>query len=49
MFEEILSAYGLDPASCRVERLDSGLINFTWKITTGDKAFILQICLSHPY
>jgi Ser/Thr protein kinase RdoA (MazF antagonist) len=49
MFEEILSAYGLDPASCRVERLDSGLINFTWKITTGDKAFILQKINTHVF
>jgi len=42
MFNNILIAYGLDPAVCEIHKLDSGLINYTWKITTQDKEFILQ-------
>lgn len=39
--DEILKKYGLEPADCLVESLNSGLINNTWKISNGEQ-FILQ-------
>jgi len=37
----VLSAYGIDDRSL-VETFGSGLINNTWKVIAGDKAYILQ-------
>jgi Ser/Thr protein kinase RdoA (MazF antagonist) len=34
--------YGLDPRECQVESLTSGLINNTWKVTCGEKDYIVQ-------
>jgi Ser/Thr protein kinase RdoA (MazF antagonist) len=42
MFNDILTAYDLDPADCDIYRLESGLINYTWKVTIQDKEYILQ-------
>jgi Ser/Thr protein kinase RdoA (MazF antagonist) len=40
--EPILQAYGIGVGNSRIETLDSGLINRTWKITSGTEQFILQ-------
>lgn len=40
--EEALSAYDLDVDESHIERVDNGLINFTWVISDTDKKFILQ-------
>ncbi|MEO8861409.1 MAG: aminoglycoside phosphotransferase family protein [Ginsengibacter sp.] len=42
MMRSVLSAYGLEEKSLKMEPFGSGLINHTWKITTKDKQFILQ-------
>lgn len=42
MFNDILITYGLDPAVYVFHKLESGLINYTWKVTGPDKEFILQ-------
>ncbi len=42
MISSILNAYGIDLETCTVDVLVSGLINRTWKITSGNKAYILQ-------
>jgi Ser/Thr protein kinase RdoA (MazF antagonist) len=42
MLNNILTAYGLDDNAYEVHKLDTGLINYTWKVTTQDKEFILQ-------
>ena len=42
MFNDILIAYGLDPAGYEMHKLESGLINYTWKLTGPDNEFILQ-------
>ena len=42
MFNNILISYGLDPAVYAFHKLESGLINYTWKVTGPDKEFILQ-------
>src|SRR6478609_2143199 len=41
MMPEILRAYNLDEAQCRITPISSGLINPTWKISNGGE-FILQ-------
>jgi Ser/Thr protein kinase RdoA (MazF antagonist) len=41
MISTILNAYGLSVES-KIDQLTSGLINKTWKVTDGDKQFILQ-------
>lgn len=47
--EEILKKYGLEPADCLVESITSGLINNTWKISVGDKQYILQRINQHVF
>jgi hypothetical protein len=42
LISDILTAYSLDPAIYKVDKLDTGLINYTWKVTGTDEAFILQ-------
>ncbi|MEO7989148.1 MAG: aminoglycoside phosphotransferase family protein [Chryseolinea sp.] len=42
MIASILSAYGIQFDTSKVEVLVSGLINKTWKVTSGGKSFILQ-------
>ncbi len=42
MIDEILQAYGIDPRKSKVESLTSGLINNTWKVSSGDEAYIVQ-------
>ncbi len=42
MPQSVLPAYGLDEKTLKVESFGSGLINYTWKITTADKEYILQ-------
>lgn len=42
MFNNILSAYGLSPTTYKVHKLETGLINHTWRVTGPDKEFILQ-------
>ena len=42
MIPTILNAYGINTAQSIVEPLTSGLINSTWKVTSGDKHYILQ-------
>lgn len=42
MLPSILQAYGLDEKYTRVEAFGNGLINDTWKVTSGNKEYILQ-------
>lgn len=42
MLENILSQFGLKEEQCKIEKLGTGLINYTWKINCGDKNYILQ-------
>lgn len=42
MIDNILQAYGIEPAQSRVESLTSGLINNTWKVDYEGKRYILQ-------
>jgi Ser/Thr protein kinase RdoA (MazF antagonist) len=49
LISEILTAYSLHPSVYRVSKLDSGLINHTWKVSGLDEAFILQKVNSHVF
>jgi len=40
--KSVLAAYGIDSSSSLIEVISSGLINPTWKITSGQDQFILQ-------
>ena len=40
--QSILSAYGLDFESLKIESFGSGLINNTWRVTTPNQVYILQ-------
>lgn len=42
MQANILTAYGLQPGECEVRPFGSGLINSTWKVTCGERSYILQ-------
>jgi Ser/Thr protein kinase RdoA (MazF antagonist) len=42
MIESILKEYGFDTSQVRVETFGNGLINHTWKFSTGDKVYIAQ-------
>ena len=42
MVTSLLSQYGLDEKHCTVDPFGSGLINHTWKVTNGQKSYILQ-------
>ncbi len=42
LLPEIFSAYGLDPMRTQTQVFGSGLINHTWKLETGNHAYILQ-------
>jgi Ser/Thr protein kinase RdoA (MazF antagonist) len=42
MYQSVLPAYGLDENSLTLQSFGSGLINNTWKVTTGDREYILQ-------
>lgn len=42
MLESILAAYQIDHAKSSIEIISSGLINPTWKITSGQAEYILQ-------
>lgn len=42
MIASILNAYGIHNGKSLVEPLLSGLINSTWKVTSGEQQFILQ-------
>lgn len=42
MLHDILEAYGLHAQNCLTEKLDSGLINRTWKVTAEQEAYVLQ-------
>ncbi|GAB2812726.1 phosphotransferase enzyme family protein [Ferruginibacter profundus] len=42
MIATVLKEYGFDKDACTVQAFGSGLINSTWKIISGDKAYILQ-------
>jgi Ser/Thr protein kinase RdoA (MazF antagonist) len=39
---ELLEAFGLPANDCLIQKLDSGLINYTWKISAAGKEYILQ-------
>ena len=49
MISTILYAYGIESDQCSAEPLVSGLINKTWKITCGQKAYILQRINDHVF
>lgn len=42
MIPSILEAYGIEGEQSVVEPLTSGLINNTWKVTSGDRQYIFQ-------
>ncbi|HEX2845685.1 MAG TPA: aminoglycoside phosphotransferase family protein [Chitinophagaceae bacterium] len=42
MSESVLAEYGLQGGEMKVEKIGSGLINHTWKVSVHDKAYILQ-------
>jgi Ser/Thr protein kinase RdoA (MazF antagonist) len=42
MLESILAAYSLRHKECQIVSLNDGLINKTWKISSGSKSYILQ-------
>ncbi|MGC1240829.1 MAG: aminoglycoside phosphotransferase family protein [Chryseosolibacter sp.] len=42
MIEHVLETYGMDPGQSRVEPLTSGLINNTWKVSSGGQEYIVQ-------
>ena len=42
MIEHVLHSYGIDPTKSGVETLTSGLINHTWKVSGGDREYIVQ-------
>ncbi len=41
-FQYVFQSYGLNDKILKIESLTSGLINQTWKITTGENEFVLQ-------
>ena len=42
MLDVILKAYSIDPDSAVIQPVSNGLINKTWKVTSGGSSFILQ-------
>ena len=42
MIDNVLQSYGIDRQKSKVESLTSGLINNTWKVSTGKDAYIVQ-------
>lgn len=49
MVSSVLSAFGLNEKSLRVEPFGSGLINNTWKVTSGENCYILQKINEHVF
>lgn len=49
MLHEILEAFGLPAKDCLLQKIDSGLINGTWKVTAGDREYILQRINGHVF
>jgi Ser/Thr protein kinase RdoA (MazF antagonist) len=49
MVAAILEQFGLNDGEYTVQKLDSGLINKTWKVSTGDKSYILQRINAHVF
>ncbi len=49
MISSILFDYGIEFEHCSVEPLVSGLINKTWKITSGHHSYILQRINNHVF
>lgn len=39
---ETLEAFGLPAKDCLIQKLNSGLINHTWKVSVADKEYVLQ-------
>ena len=42
MIQAILKTYGIDTPESTIESLTSGLINHTWKVSSGNRQYILQ-------
>jgi Ser/Thr protein kinase RdoA (MazF antagonist) len=42
MLTNVLNAFGLNADDCTVAAFGSGLINHTWKVSTGEDTYILQ-------
>jgi len=42
MTADVLNRYGLDEKNCLISPFGNGLINYSWKITSGKKEFLLQ-------
>jgi Ser/Thr protein kinase RdoA (MazF antagonist) len=49
MPDSILSCYGLRETECNITSFGSGLINHTWKIVSGDNAWLLQKVNQHVF
>lgn len=49
MLNQILEAYGLPATGCQIEKLETGLINRTWKIITPNQEYILQQINTHVF
>lgn len=42
MLHDIVAAFGLPANNCQLQKIDSGLINRTWKITVAGREYVLQ-------
>lgn len=49
MISSVLKSYGIDDKSVVIQPLVDGLINRTWKITLGEKQYILQRINNHVF
>jgi Ser/Thr protein kinase RdoA (MazF antagonist) len=49
MLNQILEAYGLPATDCLIEKLETGLINRTWKLKTPNQEYILQQINTHVF
>ena len=49
MLAQVLSAFDLNIESYDIEKFGSGLINHTWKISNGQKEYILQRVNNHVF
>ena len=49
ILQKVLAAYGITDESVKAEIIGSGLINHTWKVTNGSRAYILQRVNQHVF
>jgi Ser/Thr protein kinase RdoA (MazF antagonist) len=49
MLNQILEAFGLPATNCLIQKLETGLINHTWKIRAENQEYILQHINTHVF